>query len=65
MRTVGWRKKIHRDESLNFEISDGHLGLTRDESLNFESLDHERRKSIEMKLPDSGERKEYAELTLV
>ena len=48
MRTVGWRKKIHRDESLNFE-----------------SLDRERRKSIEMKLPDSGERKEYAELTLV
>ena len=60
VRTVGWRKKIHRNESLNFEISDGHLGFTRDES-----LDRERRKSIEMKLPNSGERKEYAELTLV
>ena len=58
MRTVGWRKKIHRDESLNFEISDGHLGLTRDESLNFESLEC-------AELPNSGERKEYTELTLV
>ena len=45
VRTVGWRRKIHRDESLNFEISDGHLGFTRDESLNFESLDRERKEN--------------------